>query len=434
MHRTRLRRILCILLCGAWPVVAHAQAGSPLAEPSADAALAGAVTARPGDTAAIARNPGALGHVDRPVLTLGAHAGEINLWMARDGEGGRELDRGMAGAALGLVARLPGPDWLARVRVGLAAHLPTAYVLRLSAPPRPDEPTPVAYGYRAGRTAVAGSLGVELPYGVAIGGGVSITPSLETTTYVSYDATRGDSPDDNVVVDARNELVMGASPMLGARYAPIPVLAFGLAWRGAQVVDAEGPNDVRAGAIRVDAVIDFHEVFAPMELAFGVWGAPVPELALSGDVVWSEWSTFRTIHDRVPSPAFDDVVSVRLGAEVRPAPHWTLRAGWAFEPTPVPEQRGVSNYVDSDRHVLGIGAGIDLERLGSARVRIDVHARFHVLARRSHTKDTALLPDAHDDIPGLQIDNRGYPGFESGGSFGQIGITVTAPLSREGAP
>ena len=411
------------------PAIAYAQAGSPLADPSADAALAGATTARPGDTSAIARNPGAIAHVERPVLTLSGHAGKANVWMVRTGEAGSDLDRGIVGLGAGLVARLPGPDWLRRVRLGLAAHLPAEYVLRLSAPPREDEPTPLAYGYRAGRVAVAGSLGIELPWGIGIGGGLSITPALRTATFVSYDATRGDTPDENVVVDARNELVMEAAAMAGVRWAPLDDFAFGLAWREEQAVDAEGPNDVRAGALVVDALIDFHEVFAPMEVAFGVWGRPVPSIALSADAVYARWSTFRTIHDRAAVPELDDVVYLRAGIEWWAVPFFAVRGGWAFEPTPVPEQRAVSNFVDSDRHVIAMGMGLDLEELGWARVRVDVHARFHAHSRASHTKDPALLEDAHRDIGGLQIDNQGYPGYDAGGTFGQIGATLTVPLT-----
>ena len=429
----KLAAVIALVLAGfAAPAPrAEAQAGSPLAEPSADASLAGATTARPGDTAAIARNPGAVAHVDRPVITFSGHAGEATAWMVRPGEGGEDLGRGIVGFGAGLVARMPGPEWLRRARLGLAAHLPAEYVLRLSAPPREDEPTALAYGYRAGRVAVAGSLGVELPWGIGIGAGVSVTPSLTTATFVSYDATRGDTPDENVVVDVRNELVTEASAMAGVRWAPLDDFALGLAWRQEQAVDAEGPNDVRAGALVVDAVIDFHEVFAPMEVAFGVWGRPVPALALSADAVFARWSTFRTIHDRPAEPELDDVVSVRAGLEWWVAPFFAVRGGWGFEPTPVPEQRATSNFVDTDRHVLAMGMGFDLEELGWARLRVDLHARFHLHARATHTKDPALLEDAHPDIDGLQIDNQGYPGYDAGGTFGQIGATVTVPLAAE---
>ncbi len=429
-----MRVLLCTLIVLA-PAAASAQAGSALGEPSADAALANAVTARPGDTGAIARNPGALGDVDRPVLSLTAHAADLDLWFARTDEGGHEMGRTVAGVGGGLVGRLPGPDWLRRVRLGVGVHLPTAHVLRLSAPPREDRPTLVAYGDRAARTGATAALGVELPFGLGLGVGLSLTPFLRTSTVVGYDATRGDTPDDNVVIDVENELLIESAAMAGLRFAPIAEVALGLAWRGQQDVRAKGPNDTRAGAVVVDAEVDFFELFAPEEVAAGLYVEPVGGLRLSGDVVWARWSRFRTIHDRRPSPRFEDVVAVRVGVEWTPTRFYRVRAGWGFEPSPVPEQTGVSSYVDGDRHVIGLGAGVDLEELDVARLRVDLHARWHLVERRRHTKDPASLPDAHADLPGRQIDNRGYPGFATGGGLGQIGVTVTFPLgAREEHP
>lgn len=426
---TRGATLALALAAALAPGRAAAQAGAPLGDPSAEAALAGAVTARPGDTGAVSRNPGALAGVDRPVLSLGAHAGELDLWFARTGEGGRDLGRTFAGVGGGLVARLPGPQWLRRVRLGFGVHLPTSHLLRLSAPPRPDRPEFVRYGDRIGRTAVTGALGVELPWGLGLGVGVTLTPSLDTTTRVGYDATRGDDPDDNVVVDADNTLRIEGAPLAGLRWEVTPELALGLAWRGEQAVSASGPNSTRAGALVVLTTVDFFEFFAPEEFAAGVYAAPFEQLALSADVAWARWSGFRTIHDRPATPGFDDVVNVRLGVEWVPRPWHRVRAGWALEPSPVPEQRAVSNFLDADRHVIGLGLGVDLEALGWAPMRIDVHVRWHVLGTRHDEKDPDALDDAHPDLPGHQIDNRGYPGFTAAGSVAQVGLTLTVPLA-----
>lgn len=416
--------------------VARAQGGAPLGDPSRTAALAGAVVARPGQTDAIAVNPGALADLDRSEVSFTVHAGRLDQYFARTGEPALEMDRTIAGFGGGVVGRLPSPGWapwLSRVRLGIGAHVPSADVLRLSAPPRPDRPTSAVYGNRVARTAATGALGVELPWGIGVGVGVSLTPTLETETLVGYEAGRGDTPDENVVIDVENTLVIESAWSAGLRFAPMDELAFGVAWHAEQAVDAEGPNDVRAGTLVVDAEVDFHELFAPEELAFGAYAAPVPELSLSADVVWSRWSRFRTIHDRPPDPAFEDVVSLRLGVEWAATPAYVVRAGWALEPSPVPEQVGVTNFVDGDRQVIAMGMGFDLERLGWARMRVDLHARWHVVGRQRATKDLDALGDADPELSGRQIDNLGYPGFHSGGSFAQVGVTASFPLEPAGA-
>lgn len=431
-----LSAALAILALG--PIcAARADSGSALGESSRTAALAGSTTARTADAAAVHSNPGALGHADRPLVSLGGHVGDLRMWLARPGERPIELGQTVAGFQGALVARMPGPDWLRRLRLGLAVHIPAESALRITAPPRRDLPSAPLYGDRAGRIAATFSAGVELPWHLAVGLGVQLTPELWAPTTVSYDPSRSDDPDENVLVDLDRELRVRGAALAGVHFSPLDALAFGLAWRQAATVRAYGPNDTRAGPLVVDAEIDFHEVFAPEELAAGVMWEPIRRLSLSADLEWARWSAFRTIHNEVPDTRFHDVVNVRVGAEWTPRPPLTVRAGWAFEPSPVPPQSGLQNYADADRHVIALGLGVDLESRGWAPMRIDAHLRWHVLGRQHATKDLATLPDVDPDAPGQQIDNLGYPSFEASGTFVQAGLTVTIPLggtAREGAP
>lgn len=425
---------IAVVLAATAPTAAHADAGAPLAEPSRAAALAGATTARAIDAVPVGTNPAAMAGVERPVLTLWTHGGELDLWYARTGEGGHELGRGISGLGAALVVRLPGPRWLQRVRLGVAAHVPFSEALRIEAPVRRDEPMFPLYGDRAARTAAVASIAVELPYGIGVGAGLSLLPTLWAPTYVSYDATRGETPDENVVVDLPRELRMGASALVGAYYRPIDRLSLGVAWRGSQSAAARGPNDLRAGGVVVDAEIDFYEHFAPMEIAMGVAGEPLDELVLSADVVWSNWSDHFTIHHERPVPRWHDVWNVRAGLEWNVRRVLDVRAGYAFEPSPVPPQTAESSFLDADRHVLALGLGVDLERLVTwFPARADVHARWHVLGEQTVAKDAASLPDGDSEAPGKQITTFGYPGLTASGSFFQLGLSLTFPLVREGA-
>lgn len=436
MSRETPLALAALIAAAASATPARADAGATLGEPSRTAALAGASTARV-DTAAIHVNPGALAHAPRSTLALHAHLGRLDLWWARRGEPARELRRTPSGFGGALLVRLPGPEWLRRVRLGAAAHVGSRYALRITAPNRRDVPSFPLYGDRVARTALTASLGIELPAGLGIGGGYTLTPTLIAPTLVTFDARRGETPDEGVEVSLERQLRIEGSALAGARWRATRWLALGLAWRQRVTAAARGDNDTRAGPVVVDAEIDFYEMFAPQQLAFGVLLRPLPSLSVSADVVWARWSGYRTIHNEDPEPAFDDVVDTRIGVEWKPLDFWTVRAGYGFEPTPVPPQRGTSNFLDSDRHVLGLGLGLDLEPRGWARMRVDLHARWHVLESRRTAKDRDALPDADPDRPGTQIDNLGYPGLRSGGTVAQGGITVTIPLDelpREGTP
>ncbi len=66
-----------------------------------------------------------------------------------------------------------------------------------------------------------------------------------------------------------------------------------------------------------------------------------------------------------------------------------MRAGYAWDPSPVPEQPGVTSFVDSDRHIFTLGGGFALRRLGAVfpgTLSLDVYAAAQVLPSRAFAK------------------------------------------------
>ena len=73
-----------------------------------------------------------------------------------------------------------------------------------------------------------------------------------------------------------------------------------------------------------------------------------------------------------------------------------LRGGYHYDPTPVPPQPGVTNFVDASRHVVAMGAGLTLVRLGRAApgaLSLDLHAALQVLESR-----TVVKADPNDPV------------------------------------
>ena len=95
------------------------------------------------------------------------------------------------------------------------------------------------------------------------------------------------------------------------------------------------------------------------------------------------------------------------------------RGGYAWVPSPVPDQTGITNYVDNDKHVGAIGLGIELghiSRVSKGPVRFDLALQTQSLVRRTTVKDPSLVKDedgdGHLDWP------NGYPfsgSYVSGG-------------------
>jgi long-chain fatty acid transport protein len=414
---------------------AHADSGALFGESSRTAALGDAVTARPGETSAIYYNPGALADVDRPTLAFTSHIGTLGTWYERSGEARQEQRRTIAGFGLALASPLPiGPEWARPFTVGAAVHVPAQHALRLTAPSRPDEPSFPLYGDRAERTAATASVAVRLFSRLGVGFGVTLTPTLVAPTRVSYDPARGETADDHVVVDLDRELRVEASALAGLRTKVSDALSLGLAYRQAIETRAEGPNDTAAGGLVVRDQINFVDFLAPEELAAGVAVFPSSRLSVSGDVVRARWSRYRTIHAAEPAPRFSDVTNLRLGAEWSGAPGIAVRGGYAFEPSPVPEQVLTTNLFDADRHVLSIGGGFDLRTRGWAPLRIDAHLRTHLVGTHHADKRAAALPDDDATTPGQQIGNLGFPSVSGSASFWQVGLTILCFLSKGPTP
>src|SRR5690606_34678964 len=83
---------------------------------------------------------------------------------------------------------------------------------------------------------------------------------------------------------------------------------------------------------------------------------------------WKNWSAFENpiVYTAVPEdypeqpePGFSDTFNVRVGGEHRfdlGTDWWiTPRGGFTWEPSPVPEQNGMHNYLDNDRFVFALG-------------------------------------------------------------------------------
>ena len=233
-RRSAIRVLLLALL--SLPVAAQAAGGGAPAAGARAAALAEAVTARAGGAEALAANPASMAALDAATLSVSALAGRVSLTFARHGEPAEDLGRDVSGFTLAFGAPLPGPAWLRAVRLGGVAYLPAAHLLRIRAAERVDVPQAPLYGDRLDH--VAATLGGALSLGGwgGLGVGVTLTPDLEAPTKVRYDAGRGDTPEDHVVLHVDRELAMRAALTAGVRITPSAGWALGAAWQSLSVL------------------------------------------------------------------------------------------------------------------------------------------------------------------------------------------------------
>ncbi|MEO7794150.1 MAG: outer membrane protein transport protein [Thermoanaerobaculia bacterium] len=118
----------------------------------------------------------------------------------------------------------------------------------------------------------------------------------------------------------------------------------------------------------------------PPTAAIGLWWGITDSLKLEGDIVWSGWSVLdRTRIEIARDPYLDcclggpealdrrrdwnDVVSLRFGADWTLSPRWALGGGLAFEPSPVPAETIEPGFSQGDTTVFAFGASYNLPGL-----------------------------------------------------------------------
>ncbi|MBK9294539.1 MAG: outer membrane protein transport protein [Oligoflexia bacterium] len=127
----------------------------------------------------------------------------------------------------------------------------------------------------------------------------------------------------------------------------------------------------------------------------------------SGSSARLNFTTFSgTFAQTQPSLQFKDVISLRAGFEHKYL-NWALRFGYGFLPTPVPDQNGDSNYVDADKHALGIGASL-------FKGLLDIAMQAHYLTPKQIVKTSSQ--------------SIGYPGYKIGGLVLSYGLTWSTEL------
>jgi hypothetical protein len=410
---------------------AGATASTTFAETSRVASLADAVSARPGDAGSMFMNPGGLADLGEPEIVLSASYDHLSQWFARTNEARSDLGRSFGAFGFAAAAPLPGPWWLQRVRVGLALDLPAQYVLSVDIPERADQPTSPVYDSRPNRASALAAIAIDIFEPLKIGGGVNVTPSLTTPTTVTLVPGRTTSIQNDVVIDLDRSMPLAASPFLGVRTQPLHLLGLALVYRGSAISHAGGPQTTTAGPIVASSQVDYLVFWDPAKIVAGAVVGPVKRVSLSVDATYSEWSAFRTGFDQAPSPAFTDTLSVMGGVEWAALPWLTLRGGGGYEPSPIPAQTGDTNYLGADTVVLAAGAGLDLRRLCRMPVLVDLHMRGRLGLEQSATKNASSLTDADPSTSGQQIDNLGYPGFQSRSNLYQAGLTATVFVGKE---
>ncbi len=146
------------------------------------------------------------------------------------------------------------------------------------------------------------------------------------------------------------------------------------------------------------------KITTPDSISIGIRHELTPQVALLGDVSLTRWSVFKQLQFTFANPAqapstkpenWQDSVFAAVGATYKPVTDWTLRAGVAYDQSPVKNGFRTPRVPDSDRTWLTVGASYAL----SPSTSIDA-GYAHIFM-----SDTSL---ADPDSTGVNITRASY--------------------------
>ncbi|WP_437594153.1 OmpP1/FadL family transporter [Sorangium sp. So ce1000] len=423
---------------------------------SRGASMGGALVADATDFSASYYNPAGLAGATGIGLSIG-YGYASNRLRTNDRDSGVRDVHGLAG---GLV--VPGEVLGVPFAFGLATFLPDDGLSRIKAL-RQETPAWELYDDRLSILFLAASVAVRpLPY-LELGGGVAFLASTRGRFAVTGRADALSPYDSALRHEVDADLTSIRYPHLGARVRAGDLGFVGIAYRGEAklplAIDARLQGVVDFAGIEVPLLYELEsrtvDAFLPRQVVVGASFQRIRGLRVNLDVTWVNWSAYESPVARTrahlaaapppevpldlpddPRPTavaplrFGDRLVPRLGVEYvipaagslrkvagqgeRRAIEIPLRAGYVYERSPVPPQKGVTNIVDADRHTMSLGAGVVLNRPLAelpGSLRIDLHGQLSVLP------EVAVEKDNPADFIG---------DYRADGTMLNLGATVTA--------
>lgn len=309
-----------------------------------------------------------------------------------------------------------------RLRIGGGMFTPDDHFMRFMLPTR-TSPYVLRYNNENHTQATLFGFGFELFKWWSIGAGASFVSGNEGgVDFALYE----DKPaEGNLTSRLAGKLV----PNLGTMIQPIEWLTIGLSYRSKREQQLGLPNEISFADLKMlvdNQIVVFHDGrlvlqvlsfthFSPRQIELGFAVKPNERWLATMDLTHYAYSEMqsnvadsdaRMVGDFgevfptgpkwvIPDPDLKDIVGFAAGAEygavVDPVFRLDVRWGYQFRPTPVPEQTGVTNLLDSDTHVVSGGLGftfVDISEVFPAPLSFDIYDQFHYMTPRTMHKES----------------------------------------------
>jgi hypothetical protein len=305
-----------------------------------------------------------------------------------------------------------------------AIFLPMGTLIRVSG-------NPVNYPFYPLYSDIARNFFFVLGAGMEVGRGWSLGLNLRSTTKSTAAYTlRADNTVNYSAnaVEAKSESRISVSLLHDHS-------RFGSPWTAGAMYRARSGLETRLSAdvtafVPVQGELNGLPAFSPAEWVAMGTAAFGPRWKVSAElsrVLWSDYNSpfgsgninSYVIGPRRQEAGFKDIWVPKIGFERKsPQNHpWmkflAWRMGYAFHPSPVPDQTSDSNYADSNRHSITGGIGMETANFwgSSLPIDVDLFLQYHHLETRQVSKTLG--------------NNVGAPGYRLGGKILLYGLGLT---------
>jgi long-chain fatty acid transport protein len=154
---------------------------------------------------------------------------------------------------------------------------------------------------------------------------------------------------------------------LGARWQPLPQLAFGVTYCSESTIDYDGTTSMKPFYKSMDASAEFP---FPQNVVIGVSYRPTPRWNIEFNADYTDWSRTKTLTIRQKQPVPPTILNwqsswfFEAGATRYFDKGWRVSAGYIFNENSVPAAHYNPLVADLDRHFICAGAGYQGKHLG----------------------------------------------------------------------
>lgn len=216
---------------------------------------------------------------------------------------------------------------------------------------------------------------------------------------------------------------IGVGMSAGILMKPTDQLRVGVGWRSNLDVTTSGTGELE-GIGTVDAE---HVQKWPQSASISAAYLPSPDLIVSAQIDWTQWSRFETLDITFPGQSanlaqrflldWNDTFAVRLGAQYQAGAKLQVRGGVLYDGSAVPDLTIERQYLDAPK--FGVAAGASY--LLSPRLILD-------LGLDAVGGPARTVPVTGDDVPANWPEQRNIaPGDHSGSVF-SLGLGVRIAL------